>query len=434
MVRRALRVPWITGSSLRVAPGGGGARPAGISRHLPAVLCAALTVLSACSNRSAKPAPRPPVAVSVATAHRKDVPYTVTSNGVVTPVQVATVVPQVDGLITKVAFREGDEVKEGQALFQIESHPYLDAYRQALATLNRDRANAANAEAERKRYDDLVAKGFVTNEQADQVRATAAAAEATVRADEAAVASAKFNLDKTTIRAPISGRTGSLLVRTGNVVHAAQATPLVVINQIRPILVRFTVPGTELALIQHYGAKGGLPVTATPGTPPSRTDGVDTLAGADPAKPPQPTADSADAPTSEAIAAARPAQQGTLYFIDNTVDTTTGTITLKASFPNRTGTLWAGEFVLTSMLLFNEPKVLVVPAPAIQTGQRGSYVYVVDSTSTARQRPVAVERTAGDVAVVASGLTEGERVVTDGQSRLTPGAKVTIVGAQRAGT
>ncbi|HEU4649116.1 MAG TPA: efflux RND transporter periplasmic adaptor subunit [Gemmatimonadales bacterium] len=404
-----------------------------MSRQIIAVLCAALAVLSACSNRNAKPAPRPPVAVSVATAHRTDVPYTVTSNGTVTPVQVATVVPQVDGLITKVAFREGDEVKQGQVLFQIEPHPYLDAYRQALATLNRDRANAANAEAERKRYDDLAAKGFVTNEQADQIRANAAAAEATVRADEAAVASAKFNLDKTTVRAPIGGRTGSLLVRAGNVVHAAQATPLVVINQIRPILVRFTVPGTELALIQHYGAKGGLAVTATPATPSSR-NGADTLAGADPAKPRHASVDSADAPTSQAIAAARPAQQGTLYFIDNAVDTTTGTITLKASFPNPTGTLWAGEFVLTSMLLFNEPKVLVVPAPAVQTGQRGSYVYVVDSTSTARQRPVAVERTAGDVAVIASGLTEGERVVTDGQSRLTPGAKVTIVGGPRAGT
>lgn len=433
MVCRALRVRWLTGSSLRVRAGGDGARPAGRARRCVAALCATLAVLSACGNQNAKPAPRPPVAVSVATAHRKDVPYTVTSNGVVTPVQIATVVPQVDGLITKVAFREGDEVKQGQVLFQIEPHPYLDAYRQALATLNRDRANAANAEAERKRYDDLVAKGFVTNEQDDQIKANAAAAEATVRADEAAVASAKFNLDKTTIRAPIGGRTGSLLVRTGNVVHAAQATPLVVINQIRPILVRFTVPGTELALIQHYGAKGGLPVTATPGAPPSRNGG-DSLAGADAATPRQASTDSADAPASQAIAAARPAQQGTLSFIDNAVDTTTGTITLKATFPNPTGTLWAGEFVLTSMLLFNEPNVLVVPAPAIQTGQRGSYVYVVDSTSTARQQPVAVERTAGDVAVIASGLTEGERVVTDGQSRLTPGAKVTIVGGPRAGS
>lgn len=397
------------------------------------VVGAALIPLSACANRTPKPAPRPPVAVSVAPAHRQDVPYTVTSNGVVTPMQVATVVPQVDGLVIRVAFREGDEVKKGQALFQLEPRPYIDAYRQALAMLARDKANAANAEAERKRYDDLVAKGFVTNEQADQVRANAAAAEATVKADAGAVGTAKFNLDKTTIRAPIAGRTGNLLVRVGNVVHAAQATPLVVINQIRPILVRFTVPGTELPLIQEYAAKGGLPVTATPGTNP-RAGGADTAAAADSAQPPPTPRDSGDAPNVQRLAATRPPQQGTLSFIDNVVDTTTGTLMLKGSFPNPSGTLWAGQFVLASLHLFTERQALVVPAPAVRNGQRGTYVYVVDSTGTARQRNVAVERTAGDVAVIASGLTEGERVVTDGQSRLTPGAKVTIVGGARAGS
>jgi multidrug efflux system membrane fusion protein len=404
-----------------------------MSHRRNAVVCAALALLAACANRNAKPPARPPVAVSVGTAHRQDVPYTVTSNGVVMPMQVATVVPQVDGLIIRVAFHEGDEVKAGQVLFQLEPRPYLDAYRQALAALARDKANAANAEAERKRYDDLVAKGFVTNEQADQVRATADAAEATVKADEAAVGSARFNLEKTTIRAPIAGRTGNLLVRVGNVVHAAQPTSLVVINEIRPILVRFPVPGTELPLIQEYAIKGGLPVTAIPGTNPrAGGGGTDTTVGADSARPPPGPRDSGDAPNVQRLAATRPPQRGTLSFIDNAVDTTTGTLMLKASFPNASGTLWAGQFVLASLHLFTERQALVVPAPAVRTGQRGTFVYVVDSTGTAQQRTVTVERTAGDVAVIAAGLTDGERVVTDGQSRLTPGAKVTIVSGATA--
>jgi multidrug efflux system membrane fusion protein len=433
MVRGGLRVAFDGDSPLGVAPKGFGAGSVRMPRCCRAVVSAILVVLSACTNRTPKPPPHPPVAVSVASAHRQDVSYTVASNGVVTPMQVATVVPQVDGLVMRVAFREGDEVKQGQELFQLEPHPYLEVYRQALAALGRDKANAANAEAERKRYDDLVAKGFVTNEQADQIRANAAAAEATVKADEATVRGAKFNLDKTTIRAPITGRTGNLLVRVGNVVHAAQATPLVVINQIRPILVRFTVPGTELPLIQEYAAKGGLPVTATLGTNP-RTTGAYTATAADSAQPAPTPRDSGDAPNVQRLGATHPSQQGTLSFIDNAVDTTTGTLMLKATFPNPSGTLWAGQFVLASLHLFTERQALVVPAPAVRNGQRGTYVYVVDSAGTARQRNVTVERTAGDVAVIGSGLTEGERVVTDGQSRLTPGAKVTIVGGARAGS
>jgi multidrug efflux system membrane fusion protein len=391
------------------------------------VACAALVVGSACS-RPQPTAPHPPVPVTVTAVTRAAVPYTIAANGLVTPVQLANVTPQVDGLITRVSFREGEEVAAGQVLFQIEASPYRAAYQQAVATLARDRANAQNARREVARYETLANKDYVTQEQADQIRATANAADATVRADEAAVATASFNLGKTKIRAPIGGRTGDLLVRTGNVVHASQSTPLVVINQVRPILVRFSVPGTELPLIQRYASRGGLPVTATLGPPPSAS-GSDLSGGADSADSPPDSADVAAArqlPTS-------PPPTGTLFFIDNTVDTTTGTITLKASFPNRSGALWAGEFVSTSLRLFVEQNALVVPSQAVRTGQRGTYAYVVDSTGRARQRPVAVERTTAALAVIASGLHEGERVVTDGQSRLTPGAKVTTASTAAAG-
>jgi membrane fusion protein, multidrug efflux system len=388
---------------------------------------AMLVIGTACSKPQPKSVSRPPVPVTVTTVNRAAVPYTISSNGLVAPVQLANVTPQVDGLITQVTFREGDEVPAGRVLFQIEPAPYRAAYQQALATLARDRANAENARREVERYEGLATKEYVTKEQADQVRATADAAEATVRADAAAVATAKFNLGNTKIRAPIEGRTGSLLVRTGNVVHASQATPLVVINQVRPILVRFTVPGTELPLIQRYASRGGLPVTAVlaASTPAS---GSDTSTAGDPAGTPP---DSADAAVAQQLPTSPP-PTGTLFFIDNTVDTTTGTIMLKASFPNRSGELWAGEFVLTSLRLFVEQHALVVPSQAVRTGQRGTYAYVVDSTGKAQQRPVAVERSTATRAVIASGLREGERVVTDGQSRLTPGAKVTIVSTAAA--
>ena len=379
---------------------------------------AALLVLAACSPKQGKSGGAP-VPVAVATAARATVPYDVAANGTVTPLQTATVAPQVDGIVTDVTFREGQEVAPGQVLFRIQQRPYLAAYRQAMAALTRDSATAANARREVVRYDSLEKKEYVTAEQADQLRATAAAAEATVKADENAVDAARFNLDNTTIRAPIGGRTGSLLVRPGNLVHAASGTPLVVINQIRPILVRFAVPGSELPLIQKYGAEKALPVAAVPGRSPIETD-ADTTLGT-PAGP-APTMPS-DPPPAQPLAGVAMAQ-GTLSFIDNAVDTTTGTVMLKASFPNKEGTLWPGQFAAVTLRLFDEEHALVIPAQAVLNGQQGTYVYLVDSTGAARQRRVAVERTADTLAVIASGLNDGEQVVTTGQSRLTPGARV----------
>jgi len=401
-----------------------------------------LASLAGCSGKTEQ-RKRPAIPVVVTTAKKMDVPYTIEANGVVTPFQAANVASQVAGIIRRVAFQEGQDVAKGQVLFEIDPRPYQASYQQALAALARDRATAANAERDAQRYASLAQQDYVTREQADQMRATAEAQRATVSADEAAVANARFNLDNTTIRAPIGGRTGALLVREGNLVSANGNTPLVTINQISPILVRFAIPSTQLPLLQKYGTAGGLVVSATPNTGTNTI--VDTSANTpiglsvgqgDPAQssegaPVAPPGLPSGGPTSQLTALSQP-EHGSLFFIDNAVDTTTGTVQLKASFPNPNRRLWAGEFVATRLELFVEQNALVVPASAVVTGQQGQYVYVVSDSLTAEQRPVTVERTAGSLMVIASGLRVGERVVTDGQSRLTPNAKVVINTPQGA--
>jgi multidrug efflux system membrane fusion protein len=403
------------------------------ARHARAILYAAACTAAACSKPQNRPE-RPPVAVAVTSARRAPVPYNLDANGIVTPIQSAAVASQVDGIITKVLFDEGQEVTRGQPLFQIDERPYVNAYEQALATLARDSATAANAKKEVERYAKLVEQKYVTKEEGDQLEATSASSDATVRSDRAQLATARFNLENATVRAPISGKTGSLLVRVGNLVHANGATPLVTINQVRPIMVRFAVPAAQLPLILQYGAHGGLPVSAIPGGAPS-ANSADSSTGAPVDAPAQltPAGGSAmkqqggasdDPPPGITSLTAAPAM-GTLSFIDNAVDTTTGTVTLKATFANTDGSLWAGQFASTTLRLFVEQNALVVPTQAVVTGQRGTYVYIVDG-DTARQRPVSIERTEGGISVVASGLTDGARVVTDGQSRLTPGARVLV--------
>lgn len=387
---------------------------------------AAAAAFVACSKPQKKPM-RPPVTVAVVPARRAPVPYTIEANGIVTPIQSAAVASQVDGIVTEVFFHEGDNVERGQPLFQIDPRPYRNAYEQALAALARDSASAANAKKQVNRYADLVRQRYVTKEEGDQLEATSVSSDAVVRADRATVATAKFNLDNTTVRAPISGKTGSLLVRVGNLVHANGATALVTINQVRPIMVRFAVPASQLPLILQYGSRGGLPVTAVPGGA-AAGPGIDTSEGTPVDAPaqlaPAQQGDNSDPPAGQALTMSSP-QRGTLSFIDNAVDTATGTVTLKATFPNIDGALWAGQFAATTLRLFVEQNALVVPVQAVVTGQRGPYVYVVDGDS-AKQRPVSIARTAGGIAVVASGLEDGARVVTDGQSRLTPGAKVVV--------
>ena len=407
------------------------------------------SLLAACS-KAAAPKGRPSVPVVVTRARLMDVPYTIEANGVVVPLRAATVGSQVEGIIKRVAFAEGQNVTAGQVLFEIDPRPYRGAYQQALAVLNRDKANAENARREAERYAGLAAQDYVTKEQAEQQRANAGATSANVAGDEAALANAKFNLDNTTIRAPIAGRTGALLVKEGNLVHASGATPLVIINQVSPILVRFAIPATQLPLLQRYGAAGGLVVTATPNSGSETVDpgaqqqvglnigrndpGAASPQAGPPGAAPASTGGARGGATSPSaqLSSLVQTEHGSLTFIDNAVDTTTGTVLLKATFPNPNQRLWAGEFVAAQLNLFVEQNALVVPTQAVVTGQSGSYVYVVTDSGTASQRPVTVERTAGSMSVIASGLRNNEQVVTDGQSRLTPNAKVQITTPQGA--
>jgi multidrug efflux system membrane fusion protein len=404
-----------------------------------------------------------PVPVAVTSVRRAAVPYTIGANGTVYPIQTAAVASQVDGIVRRVAFHEGQEVAQGQVLFEIDPIPYRAAYNQAAANLERDKATLVNAQKEVARYDDLVQRDYVTKEQADQIRANAGVAQATVAADSATVSNAKFNLDNSSVRAPISGRTGQLLVREGNLVHAAGATALVVINQIKPIYVQFAVPATNLPDIQKYSnANGALPVTVSPTTsalPPSGNDQQTdappgtSISSGDPAPsqpsqqpqqqqngPPshpavtsQPRTNGANgAPSAGPVTVNVPQTTGMLTFVNNAVDTITGTVLLKGTFTNARGELWPGEYVATTLRLYVQQDALVVPQQAVMTGQQGSYVFVIDKANTAQQRPIVVGRVADSLAVIAKGLTEGERVVTDGQSRLTQGAKVNVRGLQTA--
>lgn len=388
---------------------------------------AALLALAACGDKQ-PPAP-PPVPVSVAPVLRGPVPYELDATGTVEPMQTVAVEPQVSGTIVKILFHEGQSVSAGDVLFQIDPRPYQAALAQARAMVARDRATAQNAEAEANRYSGLVEKEYVTPQQYDQVRANAAAAKATLAASEAAYEQARLNAQYATIRAPISGQTGSLLVREGNLVQP-NGPPLVTINQIKPTLVRFAVPAGNLAAIQRARSTASLPVHVVPTsstlTAPAPTGGVlgDTSSSAG--------AIAGDMPGAAARAAAAAAHgvgaDGTLSFMDNRVDTTTGTILLKGTFPNGDGSLWPGEFVNVRLRLTVDTAT-TVPAAAVVSGQQGSYVFVIAQNGTAEQRTVQVVRTQGDVAVVEGDLKAGERVVTDGQLRLRPGSKVQIKGA-----
>ncbi len=252
-------------------------------RHAaPLLIAAAALAASACSGKKGPP-PKQPIPVATTVVRRAPVPITIAANGAVAPMQTANVSSQVNGIITRVNFQEGQDVQKGQVLFQIDSRPYEAAYNQAKANLLRDSASATYAAIEAMRYDSLVRKDYVTKEQAGQEEMTAAAAAATVQSDAALLANAKFNLDNTTVRAPISGRTGNLLVRTGNLVHGSAATPLVLINQIHPILVQFAVPATNLPDIQKYTAGGALPVTVYQVATPTNTVSPDAQPAADPA-------------------------------------------------------------------------------------------------------------------------------------------------------
>ncbi len=357
-----------------------------LHRTAPLLTLAAL-VAAGCSKPAA-PA-RPSVAITVATSETGEAPYIVAANGVVEPLASVAIQSQVGGVLTRVHFNEGDEVRAGQVLFSIDARPYDAALQQAQAMLARDIAQADAAKRDAERFAALVAKDYVTRSQADQATANAAALAAAVDADRATVAAQRFNLDNATIRAPISGRTGSLLVREGNLVRPGGAESLVVINQIEPIMVRFAVPDREFPQIQRYGRGKALPARA-----------IHTGDGS--------------------------ATTGSLTFVDNGVDSTTGTVLLKARFANSDRQLWPGQFVRVELELFSEPSAVLVPAQSVQTGQNGTFVFTVDDQNKAVMRPVTAGRTIANRTVIEQGVKAGERIVTDGMGKLAPGSKVAI--------
>jgi membrane fusion protein, multidrug efflux system len=347
--------------------------------------------LAACSTESGNTAQlaTAPVPVVVALAEKRDMPVDLHAIGNVEPYATISIKPQVDGQLAAVHFAEGDRVHKGQLLFTIDQRPFEAALRWAEANLARDQAEAGNAELEFKRRSQLVAQGFVSQDEYDQSAARAASTRAAVKADQAAIENVRLQLQYCSIVAPIDGRVGQILVHAGNIVKQNDTT-LAIINQIRPIYVSFAAPEGDLPQVRARAAEGDLTVEAHIAQDPDHVP------------------------------------RGALSFINNTVNTTTGTVLLKGLFANEDEALWPGQFVDVSLTLAIQHDVVVVPNEAIQTGQDGQYVFLVKSDDTAEVRPVTLTRVAGSLAIVGSGLAPGERVVTDGQVRLAAGVKVEI--------
>lgn len=347
------------------------------------VLLALLAI--ACGTAEKKSAGSPAVPVTVSSARTADFPIELRAIGTVESPWTVDIRPQVEGAIEKVHFQEGQDVAQGDVLFTIDRRPYEAALAAAEATLAKDRVQAANAEAEQKRAADLFAQGVISIDANDKVAANARALSAGLKADEAAVQNAKLRLDYCTIRSPLAGRTGAVMVKAGNLVRALDTTALVVIHQVTPIDVVFSVPEARLAEIRGAG----------------RLDVVVRRRGE-----------------------AGDGVRGTLDFIDHEVDHATGNVKLKARFANAGRDLWPGQFVDTTMVLSVRKSAVVVPSPAVQDGQKGPFVFVVKADKTAEVRPVTVGPSRDGETLVETGLAAGEAVVVDGQVRLTVGATV----------
>lgn len=379
-----------------------------------------LTLVGAgCTSKGSPPPSKKAdgVPVTVASVVQRDVPVEVQVIGNVEAYSTVTIKAQVTGQLTKVYFQEGEYVKKGQLLFEIDPRPLQGMVNQmeanvaqnqaqlgqAQSNLRRDMAQEKYLQAQAERYARLFQEGIVSKDQSEQLAANADAvsqsvaadraavqsAQAAVGASRAAVANAKLQLSYTTIRSPIDGRAGYLMVKEGNLITSSM-TDLITINQVQPIFVTFAVPEDQLAAIKQYMAQGKLPVSAIP-------------------------QDGASAP-----------ETGELTLVDNTVDLATGTIKLKATFANPQHRLWPGQFIRVVLTLTTEPNALVVPTQAVQTGQEGPFVYVVKKDRTVESRQVVTGAQVGQVMVVQKGLAAGETVVTEGHLRLAPGMRVQI--------
>jgi multidrug efflux system membrane fusion protein len=360
-------------------------------RPLPAALAVLPLVLACSRGGSGAPqgggGPRA-VPVRAAAAVEKDVPIEVRAVGRIEANQSVAIRAQVGGPIVAVHFREGDQVKKGDVLVEIDRRPYEAALAEAKARLAQDRARAENARADAKRHEALVEKEYVTQQQFEAARANALSLEAQVVADQAAVERAQLNLSYATIRAPVAGKTGRLLADVGNLVAPNAQEPLVTIEQVKPVFAAFSVPERHLAAVR--GRAGDLPVRI-------RQQGTD-----------------------EEIT-------GTLAFVDNAVDAATGTILLKARIANEDEKLWPGQVVDVFLRIAERSKAVVVPASAVASGQQGDYAYVVTPEKKAQLRPVVVDHAGEAEVVIGKGIRAGETVVTEGLLKLRPDAPVEIL-------
>ena len=336
----------------------------------------------------------PAVPVTIAPVAQKAMPIEIQVIGSAEPYSTVAIRSQITGVLNAVNFREGDIVRKDQVLFELDKRPLVAALEQAQANLQRDMAQAANAEVQATRLQQLVDRGIAPRDQGDTAKTSVVAMNATVEADRAAVENAKIQIQYATILSPLTGRTGALMVHQGNLVRANDQTPLVVINEVAPISVAFSIPEARLTELRRYMSGGSLTVMATPqGSDRSST--------------------------------------GRIAFIDNAVDQNTGTIRIKGTFPNEDGRLWPGQFVNVVVTLTTDPKAIVVPSVAVQTGQQGSFVFAVKEDQTVEVRPVTVARTRGAESVIATGVGPGDTVVTDGHLRLVPGARISVKQAPR---
>jgi len=332
-----------------------------------------------------------PATVAVATALQQSIPVRLQGIGNVEAYASVAVKSRVDGQILEVQFREGQEVKKGEILFKIDARPFEAAQRQAEAQAARDIASRDQAASQAMRYQELLDKNFVSKEAYAQFRTNAQTADATSRASQAALESAKLNLEYAVIRSPIDGYVGRALLQAGNMVKANDTISLVVINQVKPVYVSFAIPEQKLADVRELMRKGPLTVeVAAPGSDKALAD-------------------------------------GRIAFLDNAVDQTTGTIKVRAIFDNRDAALWPGQFYTVRVKLYDQDNAILVPSRAVQTGPGGQFVYVVKADMTVEIRKVVVDRSEGETAVLSSGtVAKGDQVVVRGALRLAPGAKVTV--------
>ena len=335
------------------------------------------------------------IPVSVSPAVQQNVPVRLQAIGNVEALSTVSVKARVDGQIVALNFKEGQEVRKGDVLFRIDARPYEATLKQAEANALRDAAARNQARSQERRYKELLDKNFISKEAYAQIATNAETAEATARASEAALENARLNVEYCTITSPLEGYVGKVLLQVGNLVKANDVTPLVVINQVRPIYVNFAVPEQSLASLRGYMTAGPLAVEV--------------------------------ASSGEAGVLA----EGRLIFVDNAVDPSTGTIRLRAQFDNKDTALWPGQFVTVRVRLYEQKDAILIPARSVQTGPEGQYVYVVKADRTAELRKVTVERSEGEQAVV-KGLAKDEQVVTRGALRLAPGVRVEIRPAAEA--